>query len=67
MAKKSMKPRLYTLKQIEAIAELNNFSLMTTDERMPQITVSVDEEADPFGVFSHSGSGNKFKFTLYFP
>lgn len=66
MAKKIMKPRLYTLKQIEAIAEAHEFSLMTTDERNPQIVVSIAEDADPFGVFTQSGSGNKFAFTLYF-
>jgi len=58
--------RLYTLKQIQEIAEVHDFSLMTTDEKNPQITVSVAEDADPFGIFTQVTGSSKFKFKLYF-
>ena len=58
--------RKYTLKQIEEIAEAHDFSLMTTDERNPQITVSIAEDADPFGIFTQLKDSPKFKFKLYY-
>lgn len=77
MIKKILKPRLYSLEQIQDISQNHNLSLMTMSEgrwmNVPKLTVSVAEDADPFGVFTAVGKNprldqkQKFTFTLYYP
>jgi len=65
-----MKQRTYSLKQIEQIAETNDFSLTTETDYLTikEITISAHEDTDPFGVFKRLKNHNEiFTFQLYLP